>query len=91
MKRERKTPKRGEVWLYHPGRTIGSEMTKKRRAVVVSSDAMGKLPVKLVVPLTEWGERYVGNAWHFRIAPSSSGGLSEISAVDVIQLRSVDR
>ena len=34
--------------------TIGAEIKKIRPVIVISSDAVGKLPLKLVVPITEW-------------------------------------
>jgi len=40
-------PKRGEVWLVNFDPTIGTEIKKKRPAVIISSDAVGILPIKL--------------------------------------------
>jgi mRNA interferase MazF len=48
------TIKRGEVWLVTLDPTIGTEIQKTRPVIVVSSDAVGALPIKLVAPLTEW-------------------------------------
>lgn len=84
------TPKRGEVWLVNFDPTIGAEIKKVRRAVVVSSDAVGRLPLKLVAPLTEWKPYFANNIWHVRIAPDSTNGLTKTSAVDALQLRGVD-
>ena len=47
------TPLRGEIWLVNFDPTIGSEIRKTRPAVVVSSDAVGRLPIKLVAPVTD--------------------------------------
>ena len=41
-------PRRGDIWLVNLDPTVGSEIQKTRPAVVVSSDAVGRLPVKLV-------------------------------------------
>ena len=84
-------PKRGEVWLVNFDPTIGAEIKKKRPAVVLSSDAVGSLPIKLVAPVTDWKEYFASNIWHIRIDPDSNNGLSKISAVDVLQLRGMDR
>jgi mRNA interferase MazF len=84
-------PKRGEVWLVNFDPTIGSEIKKKRPAVVLSSDAVGRLPIKLVAPVTDWKDYFAFNIWHVRIDPDSNNGLSKISAVDVLQLRGMDR
>ena len=50
-------PKRGEIWLINLDPTIGAEIKKTRPAVVVNSDYIGKLPLKLVVPITNWGHK----------------------------------
>ena len=83
-------PKRGEIWLVTFDPTIGTEIKKTRPAVVVSSDGVGRLPIKLVAPVTDWKDRYTGNVWHIRIDPDPSNGLRKASAVDVLQLRGMD-
>ena len=85
------TIKRGEIWLVNLDPTVGAEIRKIRPAVVISSDAIGVLPIKLVAPLTEWKEYLARNIWHIKIAPDSLNGLTKISAVDVLQLRGVDK
>lgn len=82
-------PKRGEIWWVCFDPSVGSELTKTRPAVVVSSDAVGILPIKLVVPLTEWKDRFAENIWHVRIEPSALNQLDKVSAADVLQLKSV--
>lgn len=47
-------PKRGDVWLANFDPTVGAEIKKIRPAVVVSSDSVGKLPIKLIAPVTDW-------------------------------------
>jgi mRNA interferase MazF len=84
-------PKRGEIWLVSFDPTIGAEIKKTRPAVVISSDAVGRLPVKLVAPLTDWKDYYAANIWHVRLDPDATNGLSKVSAVDTLQLRGMDR
>jgi mRNA interferase MazF len=43
--------------------TLGTEIRKTRPAIVVSSDAVGRLPIKLVAPITDWKARYAPNVW----------------------------
>lgn len=81
--------KRGEIWLVNLDPTIGSEIQKTRPAVIVSSDLVGILPLKVIVPLTEWKDRYSNAAWMVRIDPDSQNGLSKSSAADGLQIRSV--
>lgn len=84
-------PKRGEIWLVSFDPTIGAEIKKTRPAVVLSSDAVGRLPVKLVAPLTDWKDYYAANIWHVRIDPNTVNNLTKPSAVDALQLRGMDR
>jgi mRNA interferase MazF len=81
--------KRGEIWLINLDPTIGAEIKKTRPAVVISSDAVGKLPLKVIVPVTEWSDAFATSHWHVRIAPSAENGLKKLSAVDAFQVRSV--
>jgi mRNA interferase MazF len=57
---------------------------------VISSDAVGRLPIKLIAPITDWKDHYSGNIWHVRIVPDEVNGLSKSSAVDALQLRGMD-
>ncbi|HEY0376784.1 MAG TPA: type II toxin-antitoxin system PemK/MazF family toxin [Pyrinomonadaceae bacterium] len=85
------SPKRGEIWLVNFDPTIGAEIKKTRPAIVVSSDAVGRLPIKLVAPLTDWKTYYAANIWHVRIDPNSVNGLAKTSAVDALQIRGMDQ
>ncbi|MHB8779420.1 MAG: type II toxin-antitoxin system PemK/MazF family toxin [Anaerolineales bacterium] len=81
--------KRGEIWLVNLDPTIGSEIRKTRPAVIISSDLVGILPLKVVVPLTNWKDRYSTALWMVRIDPQETNGLSKPSAADALQIRSV--
>ena len=81
---------RGEIWSVNLEPTIGAEIRKTRPVVVISSDAVGVLPIKLVAPLTEWKDYLAQNVWHVKVLPDSMNGLTKPSAVDALQLRGVD-
>ena len=81
---------RGDIWKVNLDPTIGAEIKKTRPVVVVSSDAVGELPLKLVAPLTEWNDYLAQNIWHIKVVPNSANGLTKTSAVDTLQLRGVD-
>jgi mRNA interferase MazF len=83
-------PKRGEIWLVNFDPTIGTEIRKTRPAIVVNSDAIGKLPIKLVAPITDWKDYFTQNLWHIRLDPDTVNNLTKASAVDVLQLRGMD-
>ena len=51
-------PRRGDIWLVKFNPTTGSEIGKKRPAVVVNLDSIGKLPLKIVAPITDWKAKY---------------------------------
>jgi mRNA interferase MazF len=82
-------PKRGEVWTVDFDPTKGAEIYKQRPAVVISSDSIGKLPLKLVVPVTAWNPIFESNFWHVRLNPTPENGLNKPSAADALQVRSV--
>ncbi len=84
------SPKRGEVWRVNFDPTIGAEIRKVRPAVVVSSDAIGKLPIKIIAPVTAWKDSFANNIWHVKINPDESNGVTKVSAVDALQIRGVD-
>jgi len=83
-------PKRGEIWKVNFDPTIGAEMCKERPALIISSDAVGILPLKLVAPITGWDERYKKNVWHIEIDPDDANNLHKKSVVDVLQIRCID-
>lgn len=82
-------PRRGEIWLVALDPTRGAEIQKTRPAVVVSSDAVGVLPVKLIVPLTGWKPAHGGRLWLIPVYPEPRTGLDKRSTADVLQMRSV--
>jgi mRNA interferase MazF len=81
--------KRSEIWLLNLDPTIGAEIGKTRPAVIVSDDAIGVLPLKIVAPITDWKDRYVRYKWMVRIEVDIQNNLSKPAAVDAFQLRSV--
>ena len=83
-------PKRGEIWLADLTPTLGAEIRKTRPIVVVNSDEIGVLPIRLVAPITEWKKAFEGNIWHVRLDPDFANGLTKPSAVDTLQLRGID-
>ncbi|MDQ7785171.1 MAG: type II toxin-antitoxin system PemK/MazF family toxin [Desulfomonilaceae bacterium] len=81
--------RRGEVWLINLDPTIGAEIRKTRPAVIVNEDSIGILPLKIVVPVTEWKDRYSVAPWMVRVEPDAENGLEKTSAADAFQVRSL--
>ena len=80
---------RGEIWLINLDPTIGSEIKKSRPCVVVNNDIVGKLPLKIIVPLTGWKDSFKQADWHTAIEPSPLNGLTKKSSADTFQVRSI--
>ncbi len=82
--------RRGHIWLADLNPTLGTEIQKTRPVVVVNSDEIGVLPIRLIAPITEWKNSFVGNVWHVRLEPNIINGLTKPSVVDTLQLRGID-
>jgi mRNA interferase MazF len=81
--------KQGEVWQITLDPAVGAEIKKKRPALIMSADALGKLPLKIVTPITDWKERYSDYPWMVKINPTNQNGLAKVSAIDCFQIKSV--
>ena len=81
--------RRGEVWLINLDPTVGAEIKKTRPTVIVNDDAIGILPLKVIVPITEWKDRYTVAPWMVQLEPNAENGLDKPSAADAFQVRSV--
>jgi mRNA interferase MazF len=80
---------RGAIWLVNLDPTVGSEIRKTRPCVIVNDDDIGILPLKVIVPITDWKESFNSRPWMVRIEPSSDNGLVKLSGADTFQIRSV--
>ncbi len=81
--------KQGEIWLVSLDPTVGSEIKKTRPAIIVNDNTLGKLPLKIIVPLTDWKERYSIAPWMIKIVPDKQNKLIKESSADCFQIRSV--
>jgi len=64
-------------------------MKKLRNAVVISVDGIGILPLRIVVPITEWHPQYAGYHWFVHLSPTKSNGLTKESGANAFQVKSV--
>ena len=80
---------RGEIWLINLDPTVGAEIKKSRPAVIVNVDEVGVLPLRVIVPITEWKEHYSQAPWLVKIDPTEQNGLDQTSAADAFQFRSL--
>lgn len=82
-------PRRGEIWWVDFTPSLGAEIQKTRPAVVVNLDGVGRLGVRLVVPLTTWQEKFANRPWMIHVSKSRANGLPNDSAADILQLKAV--
>lgn len=80
---------RGEIWLINLDPTIGAEIKKTRPAVIINVDEIGVLPLRVIVPITSWKERYSQAPWLVQIQPTVENALEKASAADAFQIRSL--
>lgn len=82
-------PKRGEVWQVRFDPAERDEVKKVRTDVVVSEDEIGRLRLKIVVPITGWNPKFGSHAWFVRLLPTPKNGLTKESGADAFQVKSV--
>jgi mRNA interferase MazF len=84
------SPSRGEVWSVNFDPSVGQEQQKVRPAVVVSVSGVGRLPLRIVVPLTDWKPRYSSTyPWFVFVPVTPLNGLRKDSGADAFQVKSV--
>jgi mRNA interferase MazF len=84
-----RNPSRGEVWAVRFDPSVGSEIKKLRPAVVINEDSVGRLPLRIVVPLTDWKPQFVQFPWFVRVSATKANGLTKESGADAFQVKSV--
>lgn len=83
------TPRRGEVWNVRFDPSVGAEIQKIRPAVVMNVPEVGRLPLCIVVPVTNWKDAYAGLSWLVPLPSTPENGLSKDSGADAFQVKSV--
>ena len=82
---------KGEIWLLNLDPTVGAEIQKTRPVVIINQDALGILPLRVVVPLIDWKARYAVAPWLVLIEPDPNNGLAKPSGADAFQVRSLSQ
>ena len=81
--------KQSEIWEINLSPAVGAEIKKKRPAVIINDDSIGVLPLRVIVPITQWKDKFSGAIWMIRIEPDRQNRLSKLSAIDTFQIRSI--
>jgi mRNA interferase MazF len=82
-------PARSEIWDVNFNPSVGAEIQKTRPAVVVNVAEVGRLPLVIVVPITEWQPAFEQRPWFTRLSPTPVNGLSKESGADAFQVKSI--
>lgn len=57
--------------------------------MIVNNNAIGVLPLKVIIPITDWKESFNIRPWMVRLDPNNENRLVKISAADTFQIRYV--
>ena len=82
-------PYQGEIWMIDFDPKHGSEIGKERPAVVVNADYVGRLPIRIVVPVTKYQASRSSYPWMIDIHPGKRNGLRMRSHADCFQVKSL--
>lgn len=80
---------RGDIWYVKLDPTTGNEIKKTRPAVIISSDGIQDLLVKLIVPIRGWKASDENTYWCVPLEHSIRNGLAKKSTADVAQTRCI--
>ncbi|CAH1002402.1 Endoribonuclease MazF9 [Neolewinella maritima] len=81
--------KRGEIWLINLDPTVGAEISKRRPALIVNMDDVGKLPLRIIAPITNWKSHYRVVPWMIHLPSDDVTHLDKESSADCFQTRSI--
>ena len=81
--------KQGDIWLINLDPTIGAEIRKNRPGIIVNYDLVGRLPLKVIVPLTTWKKEHDLAPWMVKMMPNKQNNIVRVSTADCFQVRSV--
>lgn len=57
--------------------------------MVLTKPGVGRLPLTIVVPITDWKPEYGQLRWFVRLDPSPENGLNKLSGADGFQVKSL--
>jgi len=55
----------------------------------MQDDSIGQLALRIIVPVTDWKERYANFPWHTHLSATATNGLEKESSADALQVKSV--
>ncbi len=82
-------PKRGEIWEVQFDQSVGAEIKKNRPAAIMNPQEIDRLPLFIVVPITDWKVEFNYFSWFIYLPFNSDNGLTKDSGADAFQVKSV--
>jgi mRNA interferase MazF len=82
-------PQRGEIWLVDLNPTKGQEIQKTRPVVIVSAKVFEPIPLRIIIPIASWQDKFRDRPFMVQIVASLENGLDRDSAGNVLQVRSI--
>lgn len=79
----------GDIWLVNFNPTLGDEIQKIRPAVIINSNIVIGLDLKIVAPITSWKIDYDKIWWLYKLNSNKINGLDTDSVVNCFQILSV--
>jgi mRNA interferase MazF len=73
-------PKKGEIWLVQLDPSRGQEIQKTRPAVVISSNMLSSIPMRIIIPVATWQSKFQNRPFMIPIQQTSENGLDSNSA-----------
>jgi mRNA interferase MazF len=81
--------KQGDIYLANLDPVVGSEMKKTRPCIILNNNTIGKLPLKIIAPITDFKGHYKIVPWMITLEPNNNNGLKKPSSIDLFQVRSL--
>ena len=81
--------KQGEIWDINLGNSQSANRREKCPVIIINDDIIGIIPSRIIVPLTEWQDKFENAIWLIRIEPNDENNLGKTSAVDAFQLHTI--
>lgn len=81
--------KQGEIWDINLGNKQRKDRSGKCPVIIINDDIISVIPSRVIVPITEWQNKFEDAIWLIRVEPNDENNLGRISAVDALQLHTI--
>jgi len=81
--------KQGEIWDINLANNLTATSRGKCPVIIINDDTIGIIPSRVIVPVTDWQNKFEDAIWLIRVEPNAENNLSRTSAVDALQLHTI--